>query len=156
MFHWILQDARRWDKNPIWLQYPLLQVTSPVLMSFATFLSSRLSSPRSWGEGVCSSVAASGHSDHRPWPHLTSTVIVKSGSKQFLHLYNTDAVGRLLQDEANSHFLKLFKNRVIFFLDCFCNYIWSGSRILPKFIWEHHNIALYKCYFSWPENYFAY
>lgn len=46
-----------------WPQCPLLQVTSPVLMSFASFLSSRLSSPRSWGGGAYSSAATRLHTD---------------------------------------------------------------------------------------------
>lgn len=57
---------------PPWLKYPLLQVTSPVLTSFASFLSSRLSSPRSWGEGVYSSAAARTHPDHW-WPPLLTS-----------------------------------------------------------------------------------
>lgn len=65
-----------------WRQCPLLQVTSPVLMSFASFLSSRLSSPRSWGGGAYSSATARRHADawlhlHFPlWTHVGSSVML--------------------------------------------------------------------------------
>lgn len=81
--------------------------------------------------------------DHQPWPHLTSLLLLCSReSNSYCILCNTDAMGFLLQYEANSHFLKLLKNRVIFVLHCFYHYIWSESRILPMIIWQYHNIAL--------------
>lgn len=45
------------------ISVPLLQVTSPVMMSFASFLSSRLYSPRSWGGGAYSSATTRVHAE---------------------------------------------------------------------------------------------
>lgn len=99
-----------------WPQCPLLQVTSPVLMSFASFLSSRLSSPRSWGGGACSSATTRRHTD--PWPHLLTTLDLWGGQqrgateKKKTFLVSFLGMSAAKMKNPRQHLLKLFYYRL--------------------------------------------
>lgn len=148
-----LPVLRNTGQTPDWHECPPLQVTSPMLTSFAGFLSSHLSSPKSWEEGASGSATAG---DHGCPTHLQGVLFLcylkRHQSPTERQFYLGQIIKQFIPRSAFSLmriFVKIFFKSldVLGLMNTKC----CGQKKLKEYClsglkWTFQHILLFKCY----------